>query len=149
VQEKYNVSFEVAEEILRQRSTPNIVSESEKYFVNELESCLGRSLEYTYKTKQFGKWNFYTHSYNWFDIKDGNKIIEYNGDYYHCNPKLYEADYYNKKLGKYAKDVWKRDQLKYQTALDNGFKIKIVYESEYINDPSIIQELAKWLDAEK
>lgn len=32
-----------------------------------------------------------------FDLGINDKIIEFNGDYWHCNPKLYEEKYYNGK----------------------------------------------------
>lgn len=30
-------------------------------------------------------------------VKNKNILIEYNGDYWHCNPKIYNADYMHKK----------------------------------------------------
>jgi hypothetical protein len=34
-----------------------------------------------------------------------NKAIEYNGDYWHCNPNKYEADYFHKKSKLTAKEI--------------------------------------------
>lgn len=37
---------------------------------------------------------------------DNKKIIEFYGDYWHCNPTKYTSESYNKSLHKYAKEIW-------------------------------------------
>ena len=41
-----------------------------------------------------------------------NLIIEYFGDYWHCNPKKYNENYFNQKKNKYAKEIWEYDSNK-------------------------------------
>ena len=63
----------------------------------------------------------------WFhyDIVSGNKIIEYNGDYWHANPTIYEETHSFKRNKKVmtAKDIWQKDQNKLTTAINNGYEV--------------------------
>ena len=73
-------------------------------------------------------------------LLDKKKIIEYNGDYWHCNPRKYSADYFNKKIKKYAKDIWDND-LQRRKSLENlGYSILCIWESDFINN----RELMEW-----
>jgi G:T-mismatch repair DNA endonuclease (very short patch repair protein) len=63
-----------------------------------------------------------------------NIVIEYNGDYWHCNPKKYPADYrvpFPRPRLKTAQDIWKRDSFKKYLAQKAGCKILIIWESDY------------------
>ena len=77
-----------------------------------------------------GKGEFY--QYDFVDLKN-KKIIEYNGDQYHANPKLYEANDYphpfRKKLT--SKEIWEKDEKKKNVANENGFEILTIWDSEY------------------
>lgn len=87
-----------------------------------LEKCIKYTKENTIK-------------YYLYDFEYNNKIIEFNGDYWHCNPDIYEANFYNKTLNKYAKDIWERDKHKQYIAENNGYKYLIVWENNVnIND---------------
>lgn len=70
--------------------------------------------------------------YDFTDLKN-KKIIEYHGDDYHGNPKKYLAEDtphpFNKKIT--AKEMWKKDEDKMNTAKENGFEIFVVWDSEY------------------
>lgn len=70
-----------------------------------------------------------------FDFEYNHKLIEFNGDYWHCNPKYYNEDFYNKSKQLFAKDVWKYDELKKQCAIKNGYDILIIWEDEYNENP--------------
>ena len=70
-----------------------------------------------------------THYFYDFYYKD--KIIEFNGDYWHCNPKYWNADKINKSFKKPAKDIWEKDLDKKICAENQGYKVLIVWESEY------------------
>lgn len=62
-----------------------------------------------------------------------NKIIEYNGDYWHANPRIYnESDILTK--GKTAKEIWDYDTRKIEFAKNNGYEILIIWDSEYKYD---------------
>lgn len=73
-------------------------------------------------------------------LLDKKKIIEYNGDYWHCNPRKYSADYFNKKIKKYAKDIWEND-LQRRKSLENlGYSVLCIWEYDFINN----RELMEW-----
>ena len=70
-----------------------------------------------------------------YDLFLENKIIEFNGDYWHCNPKKYKPNYYNKRTNCLAKDLWKRDEIKNEYAKQNGYSILVVWEDEFKECP--------------
>lgn len=69
-----------------------------------------------------------------FDLCINNKLIEFNGDYWHCNPKLYKADFYNKSKQMTASDIWEYDKNKKECAEKNGYKVLYIWEYDYNND---------------
>lgn len=75
--------------------------------------------------------------YDFVDINN-MKIIEYNGDLYHANPKIFKPnDYphpYYKENGPSAEETWKRDNIKHEVAIEKGFEILVIWDSEYRND---------------
>ena len=73
-----------------------------------------------------------THSY---DFVIGNKIIEFNGDYWHCNPNIYQPTYTHKVIGLSAKDIWEADNNKKKLIEQEGFLVMVVWESEYKSNP--------------
>jgi hypothetical protein len=85
--------------------------------------------------------------YDFTDISK-KKIIEYNGDQYHANPKIYEANDYphpyhkNKKYA--AQKIWEKDKFKLDLAIKNGYQVLTIWDSEYRKNPQ--QTLQKCLD---
>jgi DNA-directed RNA polymerase subunit RPC12/RpoP len=66
-----------------------------------------------------------------YDIVYENKIIEYNGTYWHCDPEVYDSEYFNKKIGSKAKEIWAKDSEKIKFAKDAGYEIMILWERDY------------------
>lgn len=64
-------------------------------------------------------------------IEDFNVIIEYNGDYWHCNSDKYKEDYFNKKKKKFANQIWEEDNKKYQFYTSKGYNVIVVWEDFY------------------
>ena len=85
--------------------------------------------------------------YDFVDIKS-KKIIEFNGDLFHANPK-YFTKYDNPNplnKTKTAEQIWQHDDIKRQICELHGFKILYVWESEYKNDKeNIINNCKKFL----
>jgi G:T-mismatch repair DNA endonuclease (very short patch repair protein) len=75
-----------------------------------------------------------------------NLIIEFNGDYWHCNPKKYNADYYNQVKGKTAKELWDYDKKKIDLIRSYGYNLEVVWESDLKEDNTIINKLIKKYD---
>ena len=63
------------------------------------------------------------------------KIIEFHGDYWHCNPDLYEANYYHKIKKMYAKEIWDYDKEKIELAKSYGYSVLVVWEADYCKNP--------------
>lgn len=81
-----------------------------------------------------------------YDIRYKNKIIEYNGDYWHTNPMLYQESFFNNRTKLTAKETWLKDQIKTQCAISNGFDIMIVWEFDYNKDSKrILSECVTFL----
>jgi hypothetical protein len=78
-----------------------------------------------------GKTYFYDFYYN-------NSIIEFNGDYWHMNPSLYESNHYHEVKKKKAYEIWEDDNTKISVAGNKGCKILIVWESDYKNNKELI-----------
>lgn len=74
-------------------------------------------------------------------IPELNLIIEYNGDYWHCNPSKYESHYFHKLKDMTAYDIWKYDKTKVDYISKNNYIIESIWESDYVNDPSIIKKI--------
>lgn len=64
-------------------------------------------------------------------VKEKQLLIEYNGDYWHCNPKKYNETYFHQKKKMTAKEIWKRDKEKQNLAISSGFKIITIWEMDY------------------
>lgn len=75
-----------------------------------------------------------------------NLIIEYNGDYWHCNPKKYKPDYYHQVKQATAKELWEYDKNKIDLIKKSGYNLEIVWESDLKSDPTIINKLIKKYD---
>ena len=87
--------------------------------------------------------------YDFTDIKR-KKIIEYNGDQYHGNPKKYLAEDYPHPFRKdiTAKEMWTKDKLKMKRAEEDGYEILYVWDSEYRwgNKQKVIKECIDFLN---
>lgn len=96
----------------------------------------------THKSK-FGELNaeFYLQNKNnkWFayDYVDTykKKCIEFNGDFWHCNPKKYKKDYIHRVRGVKASKVWDNDKNKINLIKSKGYKVLVIWESDYKKNP--------------
>lgn len=71
-----------------------------------------------------------------FVIIDNKKIIEFNGDKWHANPKDYNPDDIPMPgfIAKKALQIWEEDMLKNNKARRKGFEILTIWESEYVKN---------------
>ena len=108
-----------------------------------LEDKVG-PLEYTSSKRPFGKWSHLLNTYVVYDVKHGNCIIEFNGDYWHANPNIYTGTATIR--GTLAVDIWHQNMLKLQTAQDLGFKTLVVWESDFRNNKvKTIDKVTEWI----
>ena len=88
------------------------------------------------------------HRNYYFDFTDteNKKIIEFNGDYWHCNPSFYKEDYYHKIKNKTAKEIWDYDNEKVLFAKEHGYDVLVIWENDYNQDPDkILQQCIDFL----
>lgn len=80
-----------------------------------------------------------------YDIIYKNKIIEFNGNFWHANPAKYKADDIVKLPRKsiLAKDIWAYDQLKYDLAKANGYEIFVVWEEDFMKNKQLVVNQCK------
>jgi ssDNA-binding Zn-finger/Zn-ribbon topoisomerase 1 len=87
--------------------------------------------------------------YDFTDLKN-KKIIEYNGDDYHANPKKYLAEDYPNPFKKdiTAQEIWDKDSKKINMAKKNGFEVMVIWDSEYRwgNKKKVINKCLEFLD---
>ena len=60
-------------------------------------------------------------------------IIEVYGDYWHCNPKLFNEDFYHPQLKKTAKEKWQSDLVRQRYFESLGYIVEIIWEDELNN----------------
>jgi hypothetical protein len=72
--------------------------------------------------------------YFYYDIVLENRIIEYNGNYWHANPQIY-GPHDVIRGGEKAEEIWAYDKIKIQTAINNGYELLILWESDYKKYP--------------
>jgi len=77
-------------------------------------------------------------SYKFYDfkIKDKKILIEFQGSYYHGDPKIYEEH----ELNSMQKKNKKNDEFKRKLAQSNGYKLLEVWEEEFNSNPNKIKE---------
>jgi very-short-patch-repair endonuclease len=81
-----------------------------------------------------------------FVFLDKKKIIEFNGDFWHANPKIYDGECLMEVQKIKAKDVWEKDKSKNSKVEDKGFEILTVWESDYIrNKKNVINNCIEFL----
>ena len=68
-------------------------------------------------------------------------IIELNGDFWHCNPKFYNGDYYHPFIKMTAKQIWDKDEKRISDYIQNGWRVIVIWESDDLNEK--INELKK------
>ena len=74
---------------------------------------------------------------------DEKYIIECYGDYWHCNPSRYAADYYNRGKKKTAAEIWKRDEKRKRELESMGYKVLYFWEHEINNNIKDIKAALK------
>jgi G:T-mismatch repair DNA endonuclease (very short patch repair protein) len=74
-----------------------------------------------------------------------NLIIEYFGDYWHCNPKKYDSNYFNMKKNKFAWELWEYDKKKVELIKSYDYNLEIVWESDF-NEKTTLQKIIKKYD---
>ena|ERR1035437_6460950 len=111
------------------------------------DSCAAKGIEKR-KSKLSKEVNFFLRKENWgleeeFFLRLENKkifcdfliekkiVVECYGDYWHCNPDIYSADYKHTKLLKTAKEVWEFDEHRESLLKTAGYKVIKIWEKDW------------------
>jgi len=93
--------------------------------------------EIEYSIRELGKFcDFYLPYYN--------TIIEFYGNYWHCNPLLYNSDYYHNYIKMTASEIWERDKKRISEIykhFNEEKNIIIIWESSVINSDFLLKLL--------
>lgn len=74
------------------------------------------------------------------------RIIEFNGDFWHMNPKIYNENDINTCHKMTAKEKWEIDRIKIDAAKSHGYEVLVIWESDYKNNhDEIINECRKFI----
>lgn len=124
--EKYGVdnAFELAKHTMTSKSQKEIYEILLNKFENK-DVFINKKI-YINNSKQFYICDIF--------IKSINVCIEYNGDYWHCNPIKYEKDYFNRKKQKHAYEIWERDNQKINDYKKMGYNVLVIWENDYKNN---------------
>lgn len=141
------ISLEEAEVIFSERMATmgKYVSDGERQFVAALEEALGEEIRYSHKTKQFCIWSHEASRPFLYDAccSRAKKIVEFHGDYWHCRPGRYDASFLVRQRGMTAAEIWALDALKAKVALDRGFDLRVIWESDF-RKTTDMTEIARW-----
>ena len=75
-------------------------------------------------------------------LKSKKKCIEFNGDYWHMNPSIYNEDDVGY-FGYNASEIWEKDRIKNNALEKEGFEILVIWENEYKENKNLIVEKCK------
>lgn len=82
-----------------------------------------------------------------YDFTYNHKIIEFNGDYWHCNPQIYNKNFIHKTMKISAYEIWKKDEMKIGIAKKHGYDVLVVWESEYlVNKDYVLEKCINFLN---
>lgn len=82
-----------------------------------------------------------------YDMRLNNKIIEYNGDFWHANPEIYNESFVNPYTHKTQIEIHEREKEKINLAISNGFDVLVVWENKYkTNKQAVIQQCIDFLE---
>lgn len=73
-----------------------------------------------------------------------NTIIEYYGDYWHCNPKKYHKEYQHQYIKMSAEEIWIKDKNRIEQIynfFNKEINIIIIWESTVINKDYLLKIL--------
>lgn len=77
------------------------------------------------------------------DFAYGTKIIEFNGDFWHANPAIYESDDMlpfptNKGTNHIqASSLWEKDRVRKEALTEMGYTVLTIWERDYKNSPEL------------
>lgn len=80
-----------------------------------------------------------------YDILIKKTILEINGDFWHCNPKKYNENFFHPYIKMTANEIWEKDEYKKINAEKYGYKVVYIWEDFITNstDEQILEFINK------
>lgn len=104
---------------------------------NALLRATGLSIE---ANVQIGRWNVDV-------LVEGSCIVECFGDYWHCNPAMWEPEEYNRSLRCTAAEKWRKDLERCRALFERGYSVFILWEKDLRQGSSTVRRtLRKVID---
>lgn len=75
---------------------------------------------------------------------DKKLLIEFNGDYWHCNPSKYDSNFFHQVKKLHASEIWRNDEKRLETLASFGYTILVIWESQ-LKDESWKEVLDQWI----
>ena len=66
-----------------------------------------------------------------FDMGTSKKLIEYNGTYWHADPRFYAKNTLIEKKKMTAFQVWENDRIKLEAAKSQGYEVLVIWEHDF------------------
>jgi len=74
------------------------------------------------------------------------KVIEFNGNFWHMNPEIYNESDINTVTKLTAKEHWNKDANKYKSCINRGYSVLPIWESDYRkNNQNVINRCLNFL----
>jgi very-short-patch-repair endonuclease len=81
------------------------------------------------------------------DVKIGNRILEFYGDFWHANPRIYSAERVMKITDKTAERVWEKDRIRKDYLEGNGYRVLEIWEYDWNNNKiKCIEEIKRFIN---
>lgn len=109
--------------------TQKSVSGPEKRFLDYIETFYGIQVE-----RQVLMFFDTINNYRSFDGRVENILIEFQGTYWHCDPRVYESNFFHVQKGRTAEEIWDYDLSKQKLAKEHGYKVFVVWEKDCEED---------------
>jgi len=82
-----------------------------------------------------------------FDIKINDCVIEFNGTYWHLDPRKYDTQFYDEFRKVYAHEIWSKDKEKLLLAETAGFRTYVVWQHDWETNPKeVIENVRKFIE---
>ena len=101
--------------------------------IEEIIKSLGYEVKRTYKVNEY-VCDIY--------VPEFNLIIEYNGDYWHCNPNKYDSNYIHPHKKKTSFQIWNEDKIRIDNIINYDYNLEVVWEFDF-NEKTTIQNIIK------
>lgn len=76
------------------------------------------------------------------------KLFEFNGDFWHANPKKYGADEVNSISKKTSFQIWEHDARKKEKAISQGYDVYVIWENDFRKDPEgEVEKAVAWFNS--